>query len=115
VIIAAKAAFVGWSEWLEPTLTGAVNTPHFTPPVVLLPIRMAIRPVPLVAFLTRVTWAAVRVDVRLAAPVLDVLIAGSLKSVLRALLQVPFERVTGRYLEARSFASFRAIEPVPFV
>jgi hypothetical protein len=100
---------------LEPTVTTTVKTPHFAPPVVLLPTRMAIRPVPLVAFLTRVTWAAVRVDVRAAAPVLDVLIAGSLKSVLPTLLQVPFESFTGRDVEARSFASFRAIEPDPFV
>ena len=71
----------------------------------LLPIRMAIFPVPCVADLIVVAWAAVRLDVRVAAPALVVLIAGNVMSVDPTDAHVPVEIVTGREVAGVSPAS----------
>jgi hypothetical protein len=76
---------------------------------------MAIFPVPVIAVLSCLTWKAVRLDVRAAAPALVVLIAGNLMSVDPTDAHVPFERVTGREVAGLSLASLRASDPDPVV
>ena len=76
---------------------------------------MAIFPAPAVAALILATWATVRIEVRAAAPVLAVLIAGSVMSVDPTEAQVPFETVTGREVAGLILASLRASDPDPVV
>jgi hypothetical protein len=92
-----------------------VKTPHFRPPVALLPTWMATFPVPCVAALIFATWAAVRLDVRSAAPALVVVIAGNVMSGEPTDAHVPVEIVTGREVAAFSPVSSRASEPMPVV
>ncbi len=66
----------------------AANRPHFRP-VLLLPTRMAILPVPLVAALIEFTWPALRLLVRAAAPPLVVLMDGNLMRTAPTEPQVP--------------------------
>ena len=61
------------------------------------------------------TWAAVRLDVRVAAPALVVLIAGNVMSVDPTDAHVPFESTTGREVAAFRSTSLRASDPDPDV
>src|SRR5260221_2748118 len=84
---------------------GTAKRPHFFE--VPVPIRMAIRPGATVALLMAVTWAAVRAEVRAAAPVEFVLIEASVARVLPTALQVPLEMTTASRLDGFSLATLR--------
>jgi hypothetical protein len=74
---------------------------------------MASLPVPVVAAIMALTWAAVRLLARVAVPAMLDLMAGSRRSTVPTEVQVPLRMVTGRLVEAGSFRSFSVSEPVP--